>query len=158
MLGAAGLFTPVENPAPDAGKAMSPEQAEQVGAKLMQEQAEARGFTVRGPEALSLRPYAHVIGYYARTSLDGPTENGSTAVWFDQASGRLVEFRHPYGETRADAFDKVLRLLHTGDLFGGAYKLAISLFGLLIAMTALSGVLMWLKKSGRPARELRGAL
>tara|TARA_A100001391_G_scaffold130111_6_gene89478 strand:- start:38028 stop:39206 length:1179 start_codon:yes stop_codon:yes gene_type:complete len=158
MLGAEGLFRPVENPAPDPGDAMSPQDAEQVGAKLMQEQAEARGFTVRGPEALSLRPYANVIGYYARTSLDGPTDNGSTAVWFDQASGRLLEFRHPYGETRADAFDKVLRLLHTGDLFGGAYKLVISLFGVLIAMTALSGVLMWLKKSRRPARELRGAL
>ncbi|RIV85492.1 hypothetical protein D2V17_10380 [Aurantiacibacter xanthus] len=155
MLGGKGLFAPVDNPAPDPGAAMSAEQAEQVGARLMREQAEARGFTIRGPEALSFRPYAHVIGYYARTSLDGPTGNGSTAVWFDQASGRLIAFRHPYGETSADTFDKVLRLLHTGEMFGGVYKLAISLFGLLISATTIAGVVMWLKSKRRPARSRR---
>ncbi|MEN7538483.1 PepSY-associated TM helix domain-containing protein [Aurantiacibacter flavus] len=156
MLGAQGLYEPVDNPAPDAGQAMPPERAEEVGARLMQAQADQRGFTVRGPEALSFRPYANVIGYYARTSLDGPTETGSTAVWFDQASGRLIEFRQQFGETSADAFDKSLRLLHTGEMFGEGYKLVISLFGLIVAATALAGVFLWLRNSRRSAPSPMG--
>src|SRR5690606_3525249 len=88
--GAQGLYRPVTNPLPAPGVPMTWETAVEVGERLMNEEAARRGFEIRGPEALSLNPYAGVTGYYARTSLDGPTQNGSTAVWFDQVSGRPV--------------------------------------------------------------------
>lgn len=148
LLGAEGLYQPVVNPAPAAGEPMSPEQAALVGARLMEQEAERRGFTIRGPEALSFNPYAQVTGYYARTSLDGPTENGSTAVWFDQVSGRLISFRPPFGETAADAVDKTARMLHTADFFGWPYRIFVSLFGLLTAIMAIAGVILWWRRSG----------
>lgn len=150
FFGAEGLYAPVENPSPAAGAPMSREQAVATGERLMAEEAARQGFTVRGPEALSLRPYAGIVGYYARTSLDGPSDNGSTVVWFDQVSGERVAFRPPYGGTGADAFDKALRMLHTADLFGLPYKILVSVFGVLTAAMAAAGALIWLRRIGGP--------
>lgn len=155
LFGAQGLYTPVENPAPDAGAAMPVKQAVRTGALLMQQEAARLGFSVIAPEAVSLNPYAGTIGYYARTSLDGPTEFGSTAVWFDQASGRRLAFRPPFGTTRADAVDKTLRMLHTGALFGWPYRLFVSLFGLLTAIMATAGVVLWVRRSLAAAARRR---
>lgn len=147
--GAQGLYRPVTNPAPAPGEAMAPERAVEIGARLMAQEAARRGFTVRGPEAVSFNDGAKLIGYYARTSLDGPTDNGSTAVWFDQVSGRPVAFRPPFGTTSADAVDKTVRMLHTASLFGWPYKVFVSLFGLLTAAMAIAGFLLWLRREGR---------
>ncbi len=146
--GAQGLYRPVVNPAPAQGEVMTPEAAVAVGARLMAREAAARGFAVSGPEAISFNDHAQVTGYYARTSLDGPTGNGSTVVWFDQVSGRLVEFRSPFGTTAADAVDKTVRMLHTASFFGWPYKVFVSLFGLLTAAMAIAGFLLWLRRGG----------
>ncbi|HWK42312.1 MAG TPA: PepSY-associated TM helix domain-containing protein [Croceibacterium sp.] len=153
FFGGEGLYQPVPNPTPDAGGPMSMEDAAATGARLMAREAAEKGFTVHAPGALSLNPYNKVIGYYARTSLDGPTENASTAVWFDQASGRQLAFRQPFGDTRADAVDKAMRMLHTADLFGWPYKVLVTLFGLLTSIMALAGVILWLKRSNRRWRK-----
>jgi len=147
-LGAQGLYRPVTNPLPAQGDPMTLERAVDVGEALMRQEAARRGFEIRGPEALSLNPYAGVIGYYARTSLDGPTRNGSTAVWFDQVSGRPVAFRPPFGSTPADAVDKTTRMLHTADFFGWPYRVLVSVFGLLTVAVAVAGFILWLRRSG----------
>ena len=157
FLGAQGLYRPIDNPAPAVGKAMSPERAEVLGRALMAKEAQQRGFTIRAPEALSFRPYAHLIGYYARTSLDGPTDQGSTVVWFDEVSGREVAFERPFGTTAADAVDKATRMLHTAALFGWPYKLFVSFFGLLTAATAIAGVYMWIRRSDKRPRKVASA-
>jgi uncharacterized iron-regulated membrane protein len=148
-LGARGLYTPVENPQPAVGEPMPLEQALAVGQRLMRREAERRDFAIRGPEALSLNPYARTIGYYARTSLDGPTDNGSTAVWFDQVSGHLLGFRAPFGETPADATDKAFSMLHTASVFGWPYRVFVSLFGVATATMATAGVVLWFRRSLR---------
>jgi uncharacterized iron-regulated membrane protein len=155
-LGAQGLYRPVTNPLPAPGVPMTWERAVEVGERLMEEEAARRGFTIRGPEALSLNPYAGVMGYYARTSLDGPTQNGSTAVWFDQVSGRPVAFRPPFGNTRADAVDKTFRMLHTADFFGWPYRILVSLFGLLTVVVAVAGVVLWFRRGGAGLRGPAG--
>src|SRR5690606_17733984 len=101
------------------------------------------------PEALSLAPSANAIGYYARTSLDEPSENGSTVVWFDQVSGAQLGFGKPYGSTAADAIDKTVRVLHTADGLGWPYRVFVSLFGLLTAGMAIAGVVLWVRRSRR---------
>ncbi|MEJ2411156.1 MAG: PepSY-associated TM helix domain-containing protein [Novosphingobium sp.] len=149
FFGANGLYEPVINHTPDEGPPMSAERAMVVGERLMAEQARERDFTVRAPLALSFNPAANAMGYYALTSLDGPTDMGSTAVWFDDVSGRLLEFRAPFGATKADAIDKSLRMLHTADLFGWPYKLFVSLVGLATAGVAIAGLASWLwRRSG----------
>jgi uncharacterized iron-regulated membrane protein len=154
FFGARGLYQPIHNPAPASGQAMSPEKAEATGRTLMAKEAQRRGFVVRAPEALSFRPYDHVTGYYARTSLDGPTDQGSTVVWFDEVSGREVAFEPPFGTTAADAIDKATRMLHTTALFGWPYKLFVSFFGLLTAATAIAGIYMWVRRSGKRSRKM----
>lgn len=156
LLGAQGLYQPVVNATPDEGPPMTAEQAIAVGERLMAVEAGERGFTVRAPMALSFNPSANAMGYYARTSLDGPTDKGSTVVWFDDVSGRLLEFRSPFGATKADAVDKTLRMLHTADFFGWPYKLFVSFVGLATAALAIAGLMMWLwRRTGRrrPAKQ-----
>ena len=153
FFGAEGLYRPVANPAPAQGAAMAPEQAVAVGGRLMAEQAGQHGFAVHAPGALSFNDAAQAIGYYARTSLDGSTEQASTVVWFDQASGKFLEFRPPYGTTRADALDKGVRMLHTAALFGWPYKLFVSAFGLLTAGMAIAGFTLWARRLGRRQRK-----
>jgi uncharacterized iron-regulated membrane protein len=133
---------------------MTLEQSVEVGERLMREEAARRGFENRGPEALSHNPFARVPGYYARTSLDGPTQNGSTAIWFDQVSGRPVAFRPPFGTTAADALDKTSRMLHTASFFGWPYRVLVSAFGLLTAAMAIAGLILWLRRT-RGARRTR---
>jgi uncharacterized iron-regulated membrane protein len=149
FFGAEGLYRPVANPAPTEGAAMSWERAIAHGEQLMAREAERGGFDVHRPEALSLAPYANAIGYYARTSLDEPSENGSTVVWFDQVSGAQLGFGKPYGSTAADAIDKTVRVLHTADGLGWPYRVFVSLFGLLTAGMALAGVVLWVRRSRR---------
>ena len=153
FFGAQGLYEQIENPSPTPGEPMTDRQAVETGERLMRAEAIRQGFAIRGPEALSLRPYANMIGYYARTSLDGPTDNGSTVIWFDQVSGRPVAFRGPFGATPADAVDKTVRMLHTADLFGWPYKVFVSLFGLLTAATSIAGVILWQRRAFRAKRK-----
>src|SRR5690606_12232739 len=108
FFGAEVLYRSVANHAPAEGAATSWAEAVAHGERLMAHEAERGGFAVYRPEALSLAPFANAIGYYARTSLDEPSENGSTVVWFDQVSGEQLGFGKPYGRTAADAVDKAL--------------------------------------------------
>jgi uncharacterized iron-regulated membrane protein len=147
LFGAQGLYRPPVNAAPDAGPEMTPEQALARGEALMGAEAARRGFAVRAPYAITWSPSVHAVGYYARTSLDGPTKDGSTLVWFDAASGRELEFRPPYGNTAADAFDKATRMLHAGGLFGWPYKVFVSFFGLATAGAAGMGCWLWLRRT-----------
>lgn len=153
FLGAQGLYGPVANSAPAEGEPMTPEQAVDHGAALMAREATRRGFDIYAPQALSLNKAASAMGYYARTSLDGTADQGSTVVWFDQVSGRFLEFRNPYGATRADALDKTVRMLHTADLFGWPYKIFVSAFGVLTAAMAIAGCIMWIRRTTRRQRK-----
>ncbi len=153
LMGAEGLYQPVVNDTPDAGDTLSEDQALAVGQELMRAQAREQGFVIRGAEALSFRPHSDLIGYYARTSLDGPTDRGGTVIWFDDSSGRSVAFVRPYGETTADVVDKATRLLHSGEMLGTPFRLLISAFALLLCAMMISSALLWLHKSGKKARK-----
>jgi uncharacterized iron-regulated membrane protein len=146
LFGAQGLYQPATNERPDPGPAMTRTQALDHGRKLMDEAAAQRGFVVHRPYAISWNPYAKAVGYYALTSLDGPTDMASTVVWFDESSGRLLAFRNPYGDTPADAVDKTMRMLHTAALFGWPYKVFVSLIGLATAGMAIAGVTLWFQR------------
>lgn len=152
FFGAEGLYLPVENPAPATGTPMSWEEAIAHGERLMQAEAARNGFAVRAPEALSHAPYANAYGYYARTSLDEPSEHGATVVWFDQVSGAQLSFGKPFGSTSADALDKTVRILHTADGLGWPYRIFVSLYGLLTATMATAGVVLWFRRSKRTPR------
>lgn len=151
-LGAEGLYPLVTNPSPAQGDVMTWETAVANGEKLMAKEAKARGFSIYGPTALSLAPYANAMGYYARTTLDNPSNHGSTVVWFDQVSGEQIGFGAPFGFTAADASEKALHILHTADGLGWPYRVAVSLFGLTTAGSAIAGVLLWYRRLRRKAR------
>ena len=118
---------------------------------LMAEQARLGGFTVERGFALSLNPRAHAIGYYARTSLDRPTEarQGSTLVWFDAIDGRLLEFKPPFGKTAADTVDKWVRELHVAGVGGLPYRVPVSALGLMTAILSATGVILFTRRQIR---------
>jgi len=152
LFGAQGVYQPLANPDAGEGPAMTRIEALKRGQQLMAEMARQKRFDVLEPYAISWDAAAHAAGYYALTSLDGPTKRASTAVWFDRSNGRLLAFRAPYGDTKADAVDKASRMLHTAALFGWPYRVFVSLVGLACAAMTIAGGLLWLKRSDKRLR------
>jgi uncharacterized iron-regulated membrane protein len=146
LMGGKGLYRPVANPQPASGTPMESAAAVDHGARLMAKEAAAQGFDIIRAETLSRSPWSDSIGYFALTSLDGSATRGATAIWFDAVSGKMLEFRHPYGDNAADAADKWLHQLHIGGLWGLPHRLFLSVFGLLVATLSVSGLAMFIRR------------
>ena len=84
------------------------------------------------------------------------TPGGRTRVAIDPYSGKVIfaiDSRTGPGGYRANALN---RAIHTGDIFGTASKIVMSLASLVMAMQLVTGVVMWIKrrkaeKKARPA-------
>ena len=78
-----------------------------------------------------------------RVNLESP--GGAIAVFLDPASGSVLQRLDPAGRSGGDRFLAFQRSLHTGDSFGAA-RFLLFLAGLLPAVLAVTGTLMWLRK------------
>jgi uncharacterized iron-regulated membrane protein len=156
LLGGEGLYNtppalgPVSAPMPlDAALAR--------GRVLMAEQARERGFQVRGDYAIDRRPEANLVGYYAHTTLDGPTDQAGALVWFTADTGKLLAFQPPHGPTRTDAADWWSQRLHEAHVFGLPYRLFVSLLGIVVAGLGVTGIVAWVGRTfGRRRSRRRG--
>lgn len=121
---------------------------------LMREQAWLRGFSVWGESSLAYDPVRGLYRYDVRSSLDIVDHGGSTRLFLDGETGSLVATWLPTGAAGGDTFITWMSHLHMASVGGMAYKLAITLAGLGIAMLSVTGVLIWLRK--RSARRKTG--
>lgn len=78
-------------------------------------------------------------------------ESGATRLTVDALSGKILRISDPLRASSGDTFLSWQFPLHSGQAFGAAGKLVISIVGLLPLLLALSGMSVWLKKkSGKP--------
>lgn len=74
------------------------------------------------------------------------SKRGNTVVVLDPGSGAVLARSSPSTRTRGDAFLAWQRLLHSGEPFGVAGRAVVCAIGLLPALLALSGTMMWLRR------------
>ncbi|BBU63705.1 hypothetical protein MSC49_36400 [Methylosinus sp. C49] len=129
-------------------------EAQAIGARLMDEQAKAKGFTVDRQVALALEREEGRYRYSAHSSLDIGEKYGSTSVYFDAHGGELSGFAPPSGARTGNTLTTWLTELHMANVLGLPYRIFVCALGLAIAMLSVTGVYIWWKK--RKARGLRG--
>jgi uncharacterized iron-regulated membrane protein len=76
----------------------------------------------------------------------------SAMVFLDPASGEVLRLVDPARRSAGDGFLVMQRLMHSGEAFGSLGRAVIFLVGLLPALFAVTGTMMWLKKRRRRAR------
>ncbi len=75
--------------------------------------------------------------------------SGGTTVFLDPSSGSVLKRMSPSERTGGDKFLVMQRLLHNGDALGAIGRLAIFVVGLLPALLAVTGTMMWLRQRRR---------
>ncbi len=126
-------------------------QAQDRASVLMREEAARRGFAVRQESSLSYDPRRGLYRYDVRSSLDVKDKGGSTRIFIDADTGRLVGTWLPTAAAAGDTMTTWLTLLHMAAVGGSPVKAAIALFGLAVAVLSCTGVFIWFRK--RKARK-----
>jgi len=121
--------------------------AQEVGARLMAEQAAIHGFTVERAEGIAYVPGEHVYYYDAKTSRDLSDLN-ATALVLDGDTGAFRSLRLPTGEHSGNTISSWLYALHTAEVFGLPYRILVCALGIAIVFLSLTGAYIWWKKLG----------
>jgi uncharacterized iron-regulated membrane protein len=143
-------------------------QALQLGQRYLAEQAQTQGFAVERPAALEYRRDLGTYFYLAHTSRDlrdgaTPTETDTTAsaatVAIDARDGSLLGVQVPTGQRAGNTFTSWIISLHVTSVLGRPWQIAVSLFGILIVVITVTGVLIWWRKrrSRLRVREPQGS-
>ena len=137
-----------ERPTPLETPALGWQTAQEVGERLMAEQARQQEFTIDEPLSLSIDRVRGVYEYSVHSSRDIQDANrrGMTQVFFDANSGALQLVLLPTGQRNGNTVTSWLYALHMANVFGLPYRIFVCLLGLVIVMLSVTGVYLWLKK------------
>lgn len=113
---------------------------------LMREEATRQGFSVHKESSLSYDPRRGLYRYDVRSSLDVKDKGGSTRIFMDADTGRLVGVWLPTAAAAGDTMTTWLTHLHMAAIGGLPMKTAISLFGLAVTLLSGTGVIIWARK------------
>lgn len=155
LLGAKGAWSPPPIARARATGRLSYAAAAARGEKLMQAAAYTQRLGAISPQRLDYLPAAAVWRFSARTRLDVVDDGGQTSVWFSDDDGRKLHFEQPLGATPADGFDAWIVALHEAQVLGLPYRIAVSVFGLLVTGLTVTGVMIWLRKRLARTRKSR---
>ena len=118
----------------------------------MAQQATLRGLTIQRPYGMAYIPQFGVYTYAVRSSLDVRAHGWDTSIWVDGDTGQLRDVGLPSGQQTGNTISVWLWGLHYGDIRDWLpYRILVCLFGLVLAMLAVTGVYIWWKK--RKARK-----
>jgi uncharacterized iron-regulated membrane protein len=135
------LTKPLENPK------LNWRQAESTGVKLMAEQAALHHFTIERPYGMAFIAEYGAYTYGVRSSIDLRGHGWDTTVLIDANYGHLREFDMPRGQHIGNTISTFLWGLHYGDLRNLLpFRIFICLFGILLSILSITGVLVWLRK------------
>lgn len=121
-----------ETPAGTGAKRLAPDEAARIA-----------GEAYRGAKLLSLGFPAGATGTY-RVNLRH--EAGPVSVFVDPGSGKILRRMDATTRTSGDRFNAWQRRLHAGDAFGGAWKWILAAAGVLPALLAATGLLLWRRR------------
>lgn len=145
------LAQPLLNPPVDWYRAL------ELGQRYLAAEAQTQGFAVGLPAALEYRRDLGTYFYLAHTSRDlrdgvTRTETDSPAsaatIAIDARDGRMLGVQIPTGHRAANTFTSWIIALHVASVFGLPWQIAVSLFGVLLVVVTVTGVLIWWRKRG----------
>lgn len=95
--------------------------------------------------------YAATYGIYTVSFFEPGDDHGAAGVgparlYFDSADGRPLGEQQPWKGTAADIFVQAQFPLHSGRILGLPGRILISVMGLIVAMLAITGVVIWYRK------------
>lgn len=135
--------------------------------RMAAEEATTHGFATGQTVSVASvsRPQgSHLVNIFLRSGEsrceDRRESNCSAQFSFDGRNGSLVEWKEQAqpnyeNETSGNFLTRWMIILHFGQSLGLAYKIFVSVLGIIIAMLSITGIYIWLKK--RKARKLTGA-
>ncbi|MDC7787770.1 PepSY-associated TM helix domain-containing protein [Rhodoplanes sp. TEM] len=112
-----------------------------------------RGWAMAPLDATYIRPYGV---YFVSVAVPGPGHDdgiGHPHLFFDDQDGTLLRAEVPGEGSAGDVFLALQNPLHTGRIAGLAGRFVVCLAGIVTAMLAVTGVVIWAMK--RRARRLR---
>ena len=87
------------------------------------------------------------VRFHPPSDDDGRWGFGVPSLYFDATNGRLLGEKVPRAGTAADVVMDAQFPLHTGHIGGLAGRIVVSMTGLATATLAISGVMMWLRRT-----------
>ncbi len=128
-------------------------QAQVIGEQLMDEQAKIHHFVILQVVSLRLDREHGVYNYAVRSSRDIQDRRGNTQLFLDADTGEFKFILLPSGQYTGNTVTSLLYALHMGNIFGLPYRIFVCILGLVIAMLAVTGIIIWMKK-----RQARASL
>lgn len=104
------------------------------------------GFSIQAEDSFWYRPAMGAYLYRTRTTLDQSDHGAATNIWIDGMTGNILREDYPGHGLSGDIISKWLRVLHTGAVFGLAYRVIIVILGVVVAILSITGIVLWWKK------------
>lgn len=122
--------------------------AHERGRAVAQQLATEHDFEILAERSLGYEASNGAYQYRVRSTLDVSDRFGSTRIWIDGDSGKLVAFELPTGRSTGNTLTMWLYNLHTASIAVGGwpYRVIVSILGLLVALLSVTGCWVWLKK------------
>lgn len=127
--------------------------------RLTMADASARFDAIAAPLAVTSFSYNDKAAQYRARMLDARdvSDNGQRIVWISAADGRVVSDKHEMYGGAGDSFIAWQFPLHSGRALGLAGRILISLTGVVICISIITGILIWWKKRRQRQRmSMRG--
>jgi uncharacterized iron-regulated membrane protein len=133
------LPEPLTQPAIDWAEALA------LGRKYMAEAAAREGFLIERPTALIYRREKGIYFYRVQSDRD-VVDYGMTSVGIDGTTGLLTGIEIPTGHRAGNTLTSWAMALHMAMVGGIAWKIFVSLMGLVVVTLSLTGVCIWANK------------
>jgi len=120
-----------------------------LGEKFAREQAAAKGWRTRKPDApasLGYHPDKEVYSYECRGEKDVGKYMPTVTVYFDAKTGEFKGSTYASGWHPAVTFTSWIYAIHTRTIGGKAMQFLVCLVGLLIPVISFSGIYLWWRK------------
>lgn len=114
--------------------------------KALQALAREQGFEVLWEDSLWYRTAQGVYLYRTRTSVGVRNEGGGSDLWIDGDSGVVLKVQQEGRAASGDTLSTWLRFLHTGQVFGIGYRIAVGIVGMIVAVLSVTGLVIWFVK------------
>lgn len=121
-------------------------QAHEKAQQALRALARQQGFQVQAEDSLWYRTAQGAYLYRTRTSLDVRDEGGGSDLWIDGDSGAVLNFQQEGRAASGDTLSTWLRVLHTGQVFGIGYRIAVGIVGVIVAVLSVTGLIVWFVK------------
>lgn len=131
----------------DAPLALDWRAAQSIGETLVAREATERGFRIVSPAGLTRFDDSRQYNFYVRTDRTFPNDKIVT-VLFDADTGALHALTQTATGHSGNTITNWLRALHTitDPVDYLAYRIVVSVFGLVVVMLSITGVIIWWRK------------